>query len=538
MNSAERFEDICRAMSEPAFYPHSVSGVERRETHISVVFLAGEWAYKLKKQKDLGFLDFRDPARRLHYCLQEIKLNQRLSFGVYQEVLGIHESEKGLCFGPVEGALEYVVKMARLPDEASFEALLRKGVVTQENISSLGEILAGFHKNAERGHGIDAYGDPEHIRFNMEENFTQILPFAQGLLDPQKWEFFLQVCRSFADNHVDLFMHRVREGRITDGHGDLRAEHVYFHHGVQVIDCIEFNERFRYGDCALDLAFLIMDLDRLGHADTARRLLQAYATAAGDPEVYALMDFYAAYRAFVRLKVACFSLEHANPREPVQEEIRKYMRQAYGYALAFGRPVLWVFFGLPACGKSTLARRVAQALFMPLYGSDSVRKQAEDFPDAGVVAFNTGVYRPVLRSRVYAQLLNLAQDELKKGRSVALDATFSRADWRESAICLAQDHKAGLVFVHCVCDPQVLRSRLAQREGGAGESDARLVHFEDMIKSFEPFIHEVPEAYMEVDTGRTPEECFYEILAKGHALKHAQSQRLIGGLNSETIAAE
>lgn len=538
MNSAEQFEDICRAMSEPAFYPHSVSGVERRETHISVVFLAGEWAYKLKKHKDLGFLDFRDPGKRLHFCMQEVKLNQRLSFGVYQEVLGVHEGEKGLCLGPLEGALEYVVKMARLPDEASLEAMLRTGEVTQENISSLGETLAGFHKSSERGHGIDTYGDLEQIRFNMEENFTQLLPFAQALLDLRKWDFCRHVCRSFADNHVDLFMHRVREGRITDGHGDLRAEHVYFHHGVQVIDCIEFNERFRYGDCALDLAFLIMDLDRLGYADTARRLLQAYATAARDPEIYALVDFYAAYRAFVRLKVACFSLEHVKSREPLQEEIRRYLRQAYGYALAFGRPVLWVFFGLPASGKSTLARRVARALFMPLLGSDKVRKQAEDFPDAEVVSFNTGAYRPVLRSRVYARLFNLAQDELKKGRSVILDATFSKEQWRESAIRLAQDHKAGLVFVHCVCEPQTIRARLAQREREAGESDARLVHFENMIKNFEPFSHEVPDAYLEIDTERTPEESFYEILAKGHALKHAQVQCLLGGLNGETDSRE
>jgi len=523
MNSAQRFEDICLAMSEPAFYPHPASQVERRETHISVVFLAGEWAYKLKKHKDLGFLDFCDPARRLYFCMQEIKLNQRLSFDVYQEVLGIHEGGNGLCFGPVEDALEYAVKMRRLPDEASLEALLSEGKVTQENISRLGETLAAFHERAERGQGIDAYGDFEHIRFNMEENFTQIQPFAQDLLDAQKWEFFRQVCRSFADNHVELFMHRVREGRVSDGHGDLRAEHVYFHHGVQVIDCIEFNERFRYGDCALDLAFLIMDLDRLGHADTGLLLLRAYVMAAGDAEVYALMDFYAAYRATVRLKVACFSLEHAADRAVVKGEIRGYLDQACRYAMSFGRPVLWVFCGLPASGKSTLAGRVAKALFMPRFASDTVRKQEPDFPHDGVVAFDAGAYRPVLRSRVYAGLFNLAQDELKKGRSVVLDATFSRAQWRESAIRLAKDQKAGLIFVECVCDPQTIRARLAQREIKAGESDARLIHFEDMIAGFEPLGEEIAGACIHVDTDQALEDCFYEILARGHALKHAQA---------------
>jgi len=521
MNST--FDDICRAMSEPAFYSHPAALVERRETHISVVFLAGDWAYKLKKHKDLGFLDFRDPARRLYFCQQEVTLNQRLSVDVYHEVLGIHDGKDGLCFGPVPGALEYAVKMRRLPDEASLEALLRSGRVAQDDISRLGETLAAFHAKSQRGGDIDAYGDIEHIRFNMEENFTQIQPFARDLLDLEKWEFFCQVCRSFAFNHADLFMHRVREGRISDGHGDLRAEHVYFHHGVQVIDCIEFNERFRYGDCALDLAFLIMDLDRLGQADAARRLLRAYATASGDMEVYALVDFYAAYRAAVRLKVACLSLEHASDRAALTEEIHAYLDLACRYAISFGRPVLWVFCGLPASGKSTLARRVASAMFMPLFASDTVRKEDPDFPQAGVEAFNAGAYRPVLRDRVYARLFNLAQDEIKKGRSVVLDATFSKAKWRESALLLADDLKAGIVFVECACQHQTIKQRLARRKSQEGESDARLMHFNDLIAGYEPFGEAMTGVRISIDTDQTVEECVQEILAQGHAIRHAQA---------------
>jgi aminoglycoside phosphotransferase family enzyme/predicted kinase len=532
MNSAEQFERICRAMSEPSFYPHPASSIERRETHISVVFLAGEWVYKLKKHKDLGFLDFRDPVRRLHYCMQEWKLNKRLSFGVYQGVVGIHEDEAGtLALGPVEGALEYAVKMTRLPEGVNFETLLRTGAVTQEHITRLGETLADFHDSAERGDGIDAFGDPEHVRFNMEENFAQILPFAHGFLNLRKWEFIRQVCRSFLNNHGELFMHRVREGRIRDGHGDLRAEHVYFHQGVQVIDCIEFNERFRYGDCALDLAFLIMDLDRLGFDEVGRRLLRVYAAASRDGEVYALTDFYAAYRAFVRLKVACFSLEHSEDRGAAAGEIRDYLDQAYRYAVSFGRPVLWVFCGLPASGKSTLASRVAKALFMSHLASDTVRKADHDFPADGVVAYNTGAYRPVVRGRVYAKLLNLAQEELRKGRSVVLDATFSSAQWRESAMLLAKDQNAGLIFVHSVCSPQTIKARLVNRDASSGESDARLIHFDDIIKNFEPF-DDTADTYLAVSTERSEDDSLYAVLSQGCALRQVQAQALIKGLDA------
>jgi hypothetical protein len=517
-------------MSDPGFYPHPVSRIECRETHISVVFLAGEWVYKLKKHKNLGFLDFSDSKRRLHFCMQELKLNQRLSVEVYLEVLGIHENVNGFCLGPVEGAGEYALKMARLPDEASLEALLRRGAATPQHILLLGETLAKFHCTAERGEGIDAFGDPEHIRFNMEENFAQILPFAQHLLDLRKWEFIRQVCRSFLNNHTEMFMYRVREGRIRDGHGDLRAEHVYFDHGVQVIDCIEFNERFRYGDCALDMAFLIMDLDRLGYPQVGQRLLQVYAAARSDPEAYALMDFYAAYRAFVRLKVACFSLEHAKDPAGVRGEIRAYLDQACRYGVSFGRPVLWVFCGLPASGKSTLARRVAGALFMTTISSDTIRKEDLDSSEHGVVAFDTGAYQPVMRGRVYAKLLNLAQEDLRRGRSVILDATFSSARWRESAMRLAADQKAGLNFVHCACSDQTIKARLRQRETMTGNSDARLMHFEDMIKNFDPFVAMDPDTYFEVNTGQSEEEAFYEILAQGYALKHVQAQAVVAGL--------
>ena len=463
--------------------------------------------------------------------MQEVKLHQRLSFDVYVEVLGIHESGNGYCLGPVEGGVEYAVKMARLPDEASLEALLRRDAATWEHISRLGETLAGFHRKAERGKGIDAFGDPEHVRFNMEENFAQILPFAQNLLDLRKWEFIRQVCRSFLNNHAEMFTHRVREGRIRDGHGDLRAEHVYFHRGVQVIDCIEFNERFRYGDCALVLAFLVMDLDRLGYPQVGQRLLQVYAAASRDPEVYALMDFYAAYRAFVRLKVACFSLEHAKDLAAARGEIRAYLDQACRYGVSFGRPMLWVFCGLPASGKSTLARRVADALFMTVLSSDAARKEEADSSELGVVAYNTGAYRPVMRGRVYARLFNLAQEELRKGRSVILDATFSSERWRESAMRLAADQKVGLIFVHCDCPPQTIQARLRQREKMTGNSDARLMHFEDMVRNFDPFVAVLPDTCIEVDTGHSEEEAFYEILARGHALKHAQAQAVVFGLN-------
>ena len=529
MNPHPRLEDILSAMSDPAFYPHAVSRLEIRHTHMSAVFLTGQWVYKLKKPRNLGFLDFRSLPDRGRYCRREVELNGRLSSGVYADVVSIRTDGQGnLSLGPGGRVVEYAVRMRQLPEEANLGRLLETGGFTDDLLEALGRTLAGFYVGALRSPDIDAFGDPELIRFNMEENFEQIAPFAAGLLDAEKWEFVRQVSRAFWKDHQGLFLHRVRSGRIRDGHGDLRTDHVYFHDGIQIIDCIEFNDRFRYGDAALDLSFLKMDLDRLGHPEISRRLLAAYARAAGDPEIYALADFYAAYRALVRLKVACMSANQAETGDltALRRETGAYLDLAFQYALIFGRPVLWIFCGLPASGKSTLAEKAATALFMPLFSSDAVRKEDGEAAAPSVVPMDTGPYRPLLRGRVYARLLNLAMERLKNGSSVALDATFSETRWRLAAMQMADDLKAGIIFVHCVCSTDTLRHRLAARDASPGSSDARLFHLDDMQKRYEAFAPSPENAYLRIDTDRQVESSLHDLLSGAHALMNGQTERI------------
>ncbi len=527
------FEKICRAMAKADFYPHPVSRLELRQTHISAVFLTGAWVYKLKKPVNLGFLDFRELSDRKHFCEQELLLNQRLSTGVYQEVVGIREDEDGNPSLRGQGRLlEYAVKMAQLPDESSLTTLLREGHVTEEHTTALGQALARFHDSAASGPDIDIFGDPELIRRNMEENFEQIQPFTASRINPEHWEFVRQVCRSFWTDHQELFRSRIRAGKIRDGHGDLRTDHVYFHDGIQIIDCIEFNQRFRYGDVALDLAFLTMDLDHQRRSEIARHLLTVYARTARDPEIFALLDFYAAYRALVRLKVTCFSLSQADPKyhDPLLREMNRYLGQAYEYAMIFGRPMLWVFCGLPASGKSTLAEMVAAALSMPLAQSDTIRKQDPDFPRNGVTPFQSGGYHPVMKNRVYAKLLNQAQDELRNGQSVIVDATFSSHHWRQAAMDLARDRDVGLIFVECACALETIKQRLARRETQPGASDARLVHLDAMLAHHEPFTTDTAKTHLRIDTDQPVDQCLYDILIQARALEQAQASALLDGL--------
>jgi len=370
----------------------------------------------------------------------------------------------------------------------------------------------------------------------MEENFQQLEPFVDEFLERERWEFIREVSRAFFRDWRKLFESRVRKGRIRDGHGDLRAEHVYFFDGIQIIDCIEFNDRFRYGDLVSDLAFLHMDLESLGYPEASRVIMSAYTAHSRDHECYALLDFYAAYRAIVKVKVSCLrstEVEALDARLALKPIAKDYLEQAYRYALQFSRPTLWVFCGLPATGKSALAEKLSEALSLPILQSDRIRKEGSDHsaPQEEVVSFDQGIYGTARRQRVYAQMLAMAQEELKKGHSVILDATFSQAKWREDARQLAADLDTNLIFVECICAKDIIRKRLKQREQSQGISDARLQHLPEMIKAFEPLDELPAEIHLRIDTEKPFERSLQELLTEGYGLKCAQVRQVLGKVN-------
>jgi len=507
-------------MSDRDFYPHRVTRLERRDTHISTVFLTGEWAYKIKKPVNFGFLDFTTLEERQRLCRQEVSLNQRLTHDVYMGVVAVRRDESGRL--SLEGSgrtVEVAVKMKQLPEDACLGNLLERHVAGRAEMEALGRHLAIFYQGCAVGREIDRYGHPEVVGYNMEENFEQVEPYVGSLVKAEEWEFIRQVSRTFLVNWEALFLDRIRDGRIRDGHGDLRVEHIYWHGGLQIIDCIEFNDRFRYGDAAIDLAFLHMDMERLGHADLSRAVMAAYVRQADDPELYALLDFYAAYRAVVKLKVACLgydALEEEAARANAAALVRTYEELAYRYAIRFGRPTLWVFCGLPATGKTSLAAAVAGPLRLRRFSSDSVRKQT--LPGEHVVPYGQGIYRPEMRGRVYSRLLALAQDQLKSGHSVILDATFAERHWREEAARLARDLDANLVFVECAARMESIRDRLEKREREKGESDARLLQLPEIMAHYQPPDEVPPANRLRVDTDEPVAGTLFELLERAYVL--------------------
>ncbi len=518
----EQQTKIFKAMEKPDFYPHNVSTIEQRETHISKVFLTGDYAYKIKKAINLEFLDFTTLEKRRHFCAQEVILNRRLTHNVYLDVVAITLKDGRYSLEGAGRPVEYAVKMRQLPEECSMKSLLRKGKIDKKALENLSRILEKFYGQAHTGEQIDTFGAWETVWANCEENFRQAEVFVGKMLDEQMFQIIRSATLSFLHRRKELFQHRIETKKIRDCHGDLRTGHIYFSDGIQIIDCIEFNERFRYADITSDLAFLSMDLDIEGFPQIAQDLLNSYVQFTNDRDVFVLIDFYKCYRAFVRVKVTCFRLQEGNLGEQesslLLREIHQHMEFAYRYALQFTRPTLWVICGMPASGKSTIAKALAEAFCINVLHSDVIRKKIFDLkPNESIdMPFEEGIYSKGASSLTYGKILLMAQEEIEKGSSVILDATYGSRHKRIEVIRLAQDMGSNVIFVECVSSEATLKERLRKRNTTDGISDARLYHFDQFKIRFEPLDEIHDEMHVRVDTEKPLKECMRKILSKDY----------------------
>jgi aminoglycoside phosphotransferase family enzyme len=424
---------IFEVMRRPEFYPHPVSSIEERETHISHVFLTGDYVYKIKKPVNLDFLDFTTLEKRYYYCHQEVILNKRLSHNVYLDVVPITFKDGKYYLAGPGAPVEYAVKMRQLPADRSMVRLLKRNKIDKDLVKELAVILAKFYSQGPSVEHIHSSGAWETIVANCEENFRQTTMFVGEILDERIFQIIRSATFSFLRRQKELFDNRIKSKKIRDCHGDLRTGHIYFtDEGIQIIDCIEFNERFRFQDVTSDLAFLAMDLDYEGFPQIANDLLDDYAKHTEDPDIFVLIDFYKCYRAFVRCKVNCIRLQEgdSNRRDRIKlvKETGKYLDLAYKYAVQFTRPTLWVVCGMPGSGKSTISRELSRVFSIKAFQSDVIRKELYGLKpdDSSDMPFETGIYSKGASSLTYGRLLLLAQEEIEQGKSVILDATYGK----------------------------------------------------------------------------------------------------------------
>ena len=328
--------EMINDLRDPAALPDPTKGVSVVQTHISIVFIADEFVYKVKKPVNFGFLDFSTLEKREFFCRQEVELNRRLSRGIYLDVLSVKRAGTNYTLKPVPGdAVEYAVKMKRIPDSSLMKTVFEKGRITRRHLEEIASVLATFHGKALRNEEIDKFGLPEQFKVNTDENFDQVEKYIGKTISRDDFDEIFRWTEAFYKANDALFLERVRKGRIRDCHGDLHMEHICLMEGLPIIDCIEFNERFRYGDTIADTAFLLMDLEYHGGHDFAQTLWKAYKDRAGEDGVDRLLVFYKVYRAFVRGKVNSFQLDDPSiesaKKSAASERARKYFELARSY---------------------------------------------------------------------------------------------------------------------------------------------------------------------------------------------------------------
>lgn len=433
---------------------------EAAQTHVSWLVFTDERVYKGKRPVCLDFVDLSGAPARRRACRREVELNRRLAPDVY-EGLG--------RFRAPDGSSEPVVVMRRMPVERRLSRLVEGGdPAVAGALDQVAAVMAAFHRGAERSPSVDRHCRAPALRRLWQESLATLARYP-GVADPEVTAGIDRLATAYLSGRRALLDSRIAAGRAVDGHGDLLADDIFcLDDGPRILDCLEFDDRLRHLDPLADMASLAMDLERLGRPDLGTRLLESYSTAAGDTWPPSLAHHWIAYRAVVRAKVA--AIRHSQSgAERDAEECRRLLAAAAAH-LGRGEVRLVLVGGAPGAGKSTVAAAVARAAGWELLRSDVVRKEPGAAPS----------YDRAARDRVYAELLSRAGGLLGQGRSVVLDATWSRPAWRRWARSVARRGAARAVELCCRAPDAVRVERAGRRDrdgrdpsdAGAGQAEA------------------------------------------------------------------
>ena len=318
--TSELLPPFIKSLLQPEAYPHRADEIRLIQTHISYVLLAGEFVYKIKKPLDFGFLNFATLEKRKYFCEQELLLNRRLCPDIYLEVVPVVGIGGTHRLGHDGEPVEFAVKMARLPEERMMYRVIARGELRSSHLDRIIDILEPFYAKAEGGAAIRSFGTAAAVGRIILENLEQIEPFVGGrALSRQTFGVIASYTRDFLGQKA-LFEQRIEAGCVRDCHGDLYSANICLADKVHIFDCIEFNERYRYGDLASDVAFLAMDLDFNGLRDLSAYFIERFIRDTGDKTLDRMLRFYKCYRAMVRGKVGLLTAREPEVDEGAREE--------------------------------------------------------------------------------------------------------------------------------------------------------------------------------------------------------------------------
>lgn len=510
MNEA-RQPELIEKLLEPARYPHPVESVALHETHANWVLLAGEYAYKIKKPVNFGFLDFSTLESRRFYCEEEIRLNRRLAPELYHRVVPITGSAGDPQPDGSGEAFEHAVLMTRFDPEQCLDKRLPRGEVTREELDLLASDIARFHAEIPPVEPGQDFGKPDILYRQMSENFTdsreRINADHRALLAEVE-----EMSHAAFDQLQQRLERRYRDGRVRECHGDLHLGNLVHHEGrVRAFDCIEFNPALRWVDTASETAFLLMDLEFRGRPDLSARWRNLYLEWSGDYDSVPTLGFFKAYRAMVRAKVALLAADQKPASDPDHESRQAlagdYVRTAWRALQADSGHIL-ITHGLSGSGKSHLALGLAEALPGLRLRSDVERKRLfglDPGADTGS-QLGGGIYTPEATRRTYERLAEIAGELARAGETVMVDATFLARAPREQLHEAARRAGVPFTIIKLEAPRSVLEERIRRRAAAGNDpSEAGLRVLAEQMDKQESLAEDELRHCLHVDTQAPPD---------------------------------
>lgn len=501
MSQPKQQHPLIDALLTPAPYSHPVDSIELIETHISWVILTGQYAYKIKKPVDFGFVDFTTLDKRHFYCKQEVILNKRLAPEIYLGVVAITGTESRPTFDGEGPALEYAVKMLQFSQSGLMSEQIRRNKVSFDDMQQLAETIARFHSDTPIADMQSEFGNPEAIHAAMHHNFQIVRPTLKDPADTSALDHVEHWSETRFEQLRPVYRERKQQQHVRECHGDLHSGNITrYQDAWMAFDCIEFNQQFRWIDTISEVAFLLMDLDEHGKPELASHFLNAYLHISGDFDGLRVLRLYRVYRAMVRAKVAALQLDN----QPDDSEayasslatLQSYLELAGEYTRARS-PRLFLMYGLSGSGKSWLAERVSHGIHAIWIRSDLERKRL--FPDEGDKLYSTDI-----TEQVYKRLYQLAEMGLESGYDMVVDATFLKRAHRQLFYTLAEKQAVTCCIIHCHSHQNILEDRIRQRQLASSDiSDADVSVLHKQLDAMEELTDDETNIRLMVDTGNT-----------------------------------
>jgi aminoglycoside phosphotransferase family enzyme/predicted kinase len=480
---------LIASLDNPLAFGHPVKYLRLIETHISWIILTGDYAYKIKKPVDFGFLDFSTLEKRRFYCTEELRLNRRFAPEIYLELVEIRGSESAPRLHGSGEVIEYAIKMLEFPQQCLLSAHAAKQDLNTDLIDAIAATVAAMHADSERADPASDFGAAAVAARWSEENLTHIAQAIGAEFLPNS---YFQLKRWYQENNSLLtdIDERKREGFVRDCHGDLHLGNMaLLNNKVTLFDCIEFNPELRWIDTISEAAFVAMDLQARGYAGYCWRFINRYLEISADYAGVRLLRYYFIYRALVRAKVEALRVDQqdcdVNTFQAQLKPAIDYIELANAWASGH-RAGMIVMHGLSGSGKSTIAAQLVEALGAIQVRSDVVRKQLFDLAPVTQTdsALDQGIYTEDATEATYRRLQEIAQTIIDADFTVILDATFLQQSRRRQMLEVKTSTACKKIIINCEAPAAELRKRIIERENDP--SEANLEVLEQQLFSSQP----------------------------------------------------